>query len=279
MNKSYLDHSFSPDDPALMSVIDDLPLWAAPFGLKLLETVRLKHDIKVIDVGCGLGFPTVEIAQRLGQTSSVIGLDLWEVALNRARKKLNVYSIGNAEVILGNAESMPFEDQLFDLVLSNNGLSNVENLPVALQECHRVSKPGAQLVMTYNLEDTMVEFYDLFEAVLSGEGLTESVEKLKEHIHEKRNPLDEMKKLINITGFEIKSVVEDSFRMDFLDAAAMFDHNLIKYWFLPIWKEIVPGNRVERVFAAIERRLNEIAINRGKIELTVPYVTIDAIRQ
>jgi len=279
MKKSYLNHSFSSDDPELMSVIDDLPLWAAPFGLKLLDTVRLKPGLKVIDVGCGLGFPTVEIAQRLGQTSTVIGLDLWEVALNRARQKLDVYSINNADVILGTAESMPFGDQLFDVVLSNNGLSNVDNLPVALQECFRVSKPGTQFVLTYNLEDTMIEFYSVFETVLTAEGLTESIKKLQEHIHEKRKPLNEMKKLINIAGFGIKSVVEDSFRMDFLDAATMFDHNLIKYWFLPVWKEIVPEKHLQQVFTTLEHRLNEIVDNKGKISLTVPYVTIDATRQ
>lgn len=206
-------------------------------------------------------------------------MDLWEVALNRARQKLAVYSIGNADVVLGDAESIPFEDQLFDVVLSNNGLSNVNDLPRALRECYRVSKPGAQLVMTYNLEDTMIEFYDVFEAVLSGEGLTASGEKLKEHIHEKRKPLDEMKRLTTTAGFEIGNIEKDAFRMDFLDAATMFDHNLIKYWFLPIWKEIVPDQNVPQVFNRIEEGLEGIATRKGKISLTIPYVTIDANRQ
>jgi arsenite methyltransferase len=276
--KSYLHHSFSPDDPDLISVIDDLPLWAAPFGLKLLETVRLKPRITVIDVGCGLGFPTVEIAQRLGQSCTVVGLDLWEVALNRARQKLDVYAINNAAVILGNAEGMPFGDQVFDLVLSNNGLSNVDHLPQALHECSRVSKPGAQFVFTYNLENTMIEFYNIFEAVLSGKGLTDSVTELKEHIHEKRKPIEEMKRLFSSAGFEINNIAEDSFLLDFLDAAALFDHNLIKYWFLPIWKEIMPEQHMESVFGAIEEELDAVAARNGQIRLTVPYVTIDATR-
>ncbi len=107
----------------------------------------------------------------------------------------------------------------------------------------------------------------------------ESVEKLKEHIHEKRKPLNEMKQLINAAGFEVDSVEEDSFRMDFLDAATMFDHNLIKYWFIPIWKEIVPEQHMEQVFTKIGEGLDRIASSEGDISLTIPYVTIDATRQ
>jgi protein-L-isoaspartate O-methyltransferase len=55
--KNYLHHTFSIADKELIAVIDELPLWSAPFGMKLLETINLKKGITVLDVGCGLGFP------------------------------------------------------------------------------------------------------------------------------------------------------------------------------------------------------------------------------
>jgi len=53
--------------PAL--IYDDLSLWAAPFGLKLLDTARLRRGITVVDIGTGGGFPLIELAQRLDPSS------------------------------------------------------------------------------------------------------------------------------------------------------------------------------------------------------------------
>lgn len=277
--KSYLTHSFSPDDPDLISVIDELPLWAAPFGMKLFEFIEIKTNIMALDVGCGLGFPLLELAQRLGRSSKVYGIDPWEAVLGRVGHKLKVYSIQNVEIVLGKAESMPFEDHSFDLITSNNGITNVSDLPLSLAECYRVARPDSQFVMSYNLEETMIEFYTIFEAVLTEEGLPDSVEKLREHIIEKRKPLSHMKKLLSSTRFKIKEIDLDTFRLDFADAESLFHHSLIKYWFLPSWKKLVPGNRLEEVFSKIEHKLNDTVKRSGKISLTVPYATINAIRK
>ena len=45
--KKYLTHSFNNDDPSLISVIDELPLWSAPFGLKLLDKVKIKPNLNM----------------------------------------------------------------------------------------------------------------------------------------------------------------------------------------------------------------------------------------
>jgi SAM-dependent methyltransferase len=88
MMKDYLEHTFSSEDVELVSIIDELPLWSAPFGLQLLDTVELKPHINALDVGCGLGFPLIELAQRLGVSSKVYGIDPWKRALERAHVKI-----------------------------------------------------------------------------------------------------------------------------------------------------------------------------------------------
>ena len=273
--KKYLTHSFNTDDAELISVIDELPLWSAPFGLKLLDTIKLAHNINALDIGCGLGFPVIELAQRLGDTSKVFGIDPWEKATERTLFKIKKYGINNVEIIQGIAEELPFEDSFFDLIVSNNGINNVQNMELALSECARVSKPNAQFVITLNLEDTMIEFYQVFEKVLENNNLNSEIVKMKEQIYFKRKPLSEMKELITSIGFRIINIQHDKFYLRFVDGLTMFNHSLIKYWFLDGWKSILDGVHLEKIFNEVETELNDIAKEKGEILLTVPFVTID----
>jgi len=225
--KDYLNHSFNPDDPDLISVIDELPLWSAPFGLSLLDTINLKPNINALDVGCGLGFPLIELSQRLGNTCKVYGIDPWEAAIERINLKIKTYDLKNVSVIKGVAEELPFDDNFLNLIVSNNGINNVEDLQKSLNECSRISKTGAQFTMTLNLEDTMIEFYSRLEEILIKNKLDEEVKKMKDQIYSKRKPLDEIKNSSCEAGFEIKSIKNDSFKLRFLDGATMFNHPLI----------------------------------------------------
>ena len=110
---------------------------------------------------------------------------------------LKIYDIQNVEVVNCFAESMPFEEKFFDLILSNNGINNVEDMKRTLEECYRVCKPNAQLTFTLNLEDTMIEFYDVFQEVLEENNLVETILKMKAHIYSKRKPLKEIKTLLS----------------------------------------------------------------------------------
>lgn len=273
--KNYLHHSFSIDDFNLVSIIDDIPLWSAPFGLRLLDTIELKPNSKILDVGCGLGFPLVEIAQRLGNSCILFGVDPWGRALERVHLKLKTSQIKNAFPIKSVAEKLPFANNLFDLVVSNNGINNVDNLEQTLNECYRVSKSNAQFAVTLNLEETMIEFYNVFENVLKSNGLHDEIIKMKNHIYSKRKPLEEIKLLLTRAGFKVKTIYHDNFKMKFLNAKTMFNHSLIKYWFLDGWKSVVKPKDLEAIFEQIENTIDRIAITNGEFCLTIPFVTID----
>ncbi|MFQ6084439.1 MAG: class I SAM-dependent methyltransferase, partial [Candidatus Aminicenantia bacterium] len=112
--QTFLKTQYDLNDPNIVSVIDDLPLWSAPFGLKLLDVVKLRKNINVLDIGSGNGFPIIELSQRLGKTCKVYGIDPWKEAVNRIKLKIKMWNIDNVEIIEGKAEEMPFEDKYFD---------------------------------------------------------------------------------------------------------------------------------------------------------------------
>jgi len=62
---NYLKTNYDLNNAETVSVVDELPLWSAPFGLRLLDKIKYKKNITAFDIGSGLGFPLLEVAMRL----------------------------------------------------------------------------------------------------------------------------------------------------------------------------------------------------------------------
>lgn len=250
-------HDF--DSPSFIDAFDELPLWSAAFGQLLLEHVPLREGTVALDVGCGTGFPLLELAQRLGPGSVVHGLDPWHAALRRAERKRRQAQVANAALRLGDAAAMPFRSDSFDLVVSNLGVNNFSDARAALRECRRVLRPAGVLALTTNLVGHMHELYDVFAEVV------EDRAKLDAHIHH-RATIESLHTLLGDAGFTITHVIEDAFVMRYANAAALFRHDFIRFGFLPAWEEVVARDK----FAEVERRLN------GPLTLTIPRAYIEA---
>jgi arsenite methyltransferase len=272
----YLKTNYDLNDVELVSVIDELPLWSAPFGLRLLEKIKYKKNITALDIGSGFGFPLLEVAMRLGNSCKVYGIDPWEAAVQRIKTKINIYRITNTEIRTGVAEKILLPDNSVDLIFSNNGLNNVGDLDVVLNECSRISKIDSQLIFTFNTEKTMIEFYSVLEDVLHEKGLSNEIDLMKNHIYKKRKPPEMYVRLLTDRGYEVKDVSKHEFEYCFVDGSTMFNHFLIKLAFIESWKEIIPEGRQNEIFAEIEKRLNRLAENEGVFKLSVPYVLINA---
>jgi SAM-dependent methyltransferase len=93
--------------PDTVAAFDELPLWCAMAGLFLLEHLPLPRGAAALDVGCGTGFPLLELAQRLGPPAVVHGLDPWGAALARARFKAGVIGVANVTLTRGDGTAMP----------------------------------------------------------------------------------------------------------------------------------------------------------------------------
>jgi len=274
----YLNSSFDLDNPELVSALDEIHLWSAPFGLKLLDTIRMKKNIQALDIGFGTGFPILEVALRLGSTCKVYGIDPWKPAIERAAFKMNQFGIRNVELIEGEAENIPLPDNSIDLIISNNGINNVEDINKVFSECKRIAKPGAQIVASVNLEDTMIEFYEVFKKVIEEIEPLEGKKKIDDHIYSKRKPLSEIERLFESNGFKINNIIDDEFKFRYVDGSTMLNHYFIRLAFMDSWKEIVPEDQQTEVFVKIEDKLNQIAKDKACLELLVPFVTIDAKR-
>ena len=272
--KKYLENKI--DEAANFHVADELPFWSAPFGIELLEAVEYRTGITALDIGFGTGFPLTELAMRLGEKSVVYGIEPWEPAIARARQKVEAFGIKNIRIIQGMAEEMPMENGSVDLIVSNNGLNNVSDLDRVLSECSRVIRSGGQFVITVNLDGTMIEFYREFAQVLTEMKMHRELERMHEHIRAKRRPLKEILSKLEANRFSIKDLKEKQFNYRFASGTAMLNHFFMRMAFLDSWINILPEEKVEMVFEELEQGLNGLAHRLGSLQLSIPYVLIDA---
>lgn len=274
----YLRDQFNLDDKNFVSSLDELSFWAAPFGIKLLETIPLKVS-NVLDIGCGTGFPLLEIAMRLGNSSHVTGIDPWKAGLDRIRDRISHYGITNISLIEGFAENMPLPSEHFDLLVSNNGINNVQDIPKTFAECNRVAKKGAYFLWTMNTEDSFKPFYEAFKALALEKNMPDLVAKINEHIHQKRRPVKEMTDMLAIAGFQVESIDNSSFAYRFANASSMFRHTFIKLAFLESWKNLLPASKWIEIFPELENRLNALSETEGELKMEIPFVVFNCRKQ
>jgi len=266
--------TFDPDftSPQLLTAYDELPLWSAMFGLLLLEEVPLARMTNVLDVGCGTGFPLIELAERLGARAQVHGIDPWTGSLKRAAEKVAIRGTTNVTLHEGSAAAMPFADATFDLIVSNLGVNNFDDRAAAIRECRRVARNGATLALTTNLQGHMHELYAVFADVLHDDH--ESLHRLRAHV-EHRATVADVRELLENGGFTVTRVVEREGTMRFADGSALLNHYFIKLGFLDGWKKVVPGNERD-VFARLRDALDDLAARNGELRLTVPMAYVEA---
>lgn len=254
---------------------DECSLWSARFGLPLLDRAVLRPGMTVLDVGAGTGFMTIELAQRCGTGTTVIAVDPWQSAMKRLARKVAYLGLQNVVMRTESIEAIDLPDESVDMIVSNLGVNNFADPQAALRTCGRLAKPGAALLLTANLVGHMAEFYDVFRGVLKELGFSQHLAALEAHIQH-RATVDTLTSMLESAGFELVEVATSSFRERFADGTSLLRHYFVRLGFMPGWRSVVPPEIAPTIFAAIEERLNALALRGGPLELTIPAACIQA---
>lgn len=107
-----------------------------------------------LDVCCGTGDFSFELARKVGSQGHVVGVDFSLPMVSIAKRKAEKFGFSNLDFMCGNACKLPFEDNSFDCATVGFGLRNVADLHIAVSEMARVVKPGGTIV---NLEISKVK--------------------------------------------------------------------------------------------------------------------------
>ena len=259
----------------LAEIYDETSFWSARFGALLFDHLEIHRGVRGLDVGCGTGFPLIELAHVHGTSSHFTGIDIWADALERARVKLELHGLTNVDLIEADVASMPFPDAQFDLVVSNIGINNFPDARAALRECRRVAKTGARLILTTNVQGHFGALYAMLDAILSQHGLEPARDALRreqQHRHSKHA----IANLLVDCGFTVSRCFEQSFPIRFVDGSTMLRHSLVK-WFLDGWRQAIGADNEREVFNTLEAQVNAAAERNGCVEMTVPMLYLEGI--
>ncbi|TWO33504.1 bifunctional demethylmenaquinone methyltransferase/2-methoxy-6-polyprenyl-1,4-benzoquinol methylase UbiE [Seonamhaeicola sediminis] len=113
---------------------------------KVVKLVNGTNPESILDIATGTGDLAINLAQT--KASRIIGLDISSGMLEIGKAKVSSKSLDNRiEMVLGDSENMPFDDNTFDAITVAFGIRNFENLEKGLKEILRVLKPNGTFVI------------------------------------------------------------------------------------------------------------------------------------
>lgn len=247
-----------------------VPAIGAPVAEDLIAIADLQPGERVVDVACGTGVVTRLAAEHVGATGSVTGLDINPGMLSVARSATPTdMSIDWQEA---DAESLPFPDSVFDVVLCQMGLQFVPSKLTALREMRRILKSGGRALISVPgpKPPLFAVMTDALARHLSPEAA--SFADLVFSMHD----VDEIKELIRSAGFRNVDVEAKSKSLR-LPAPADFLWQYINS--TPLAEPAAQASETKR--AALERevcdRWQEFIVN-GSLSLQVGMTTATALK-
>lgn len=137
------------------------------------EYAQIKAGDTVVDLGSGAGNDCFVARAFVGEAGNVIGVDMTEAMIAKARENNNKLGFSNVEFRLGDIENMPVEADSVDVVISNCVLNLVPDKDKAFAEIFRILKPGGHLsvsdvVLRGSLPEKIQHAAEMYAGCVSG---------------------------------------------------------------------------------------------------------------
>ena len=147
---------------------------------------NIKEGDTVLDLGSGAGFDCFLASRKVGKIGKVIGLDMTEEMIAKARILAKEHGYSNVEFRLGDIEKMPLDDNSINVIISNCVINLAPDKSKVFKEAYRVLKSGGKMyvsdiVLLGKLTDEQLNDEDLLSGCVAGALLKQDyIEKIKQ---------------------------------------------------------------------------------------------------
>ena len=131
----------------------------APIGEAAMERAGIAPGAWVVDIGCGCGGTTIELALRVGREGRVLGIDVSKPMLARARQRSS--RMANVALVEADATAHPFEAGRYDLLFSRLGVMFFADPPKAFGNLRTALKPGGRLAFACFRDPKLNPFFTM----------------------------------------------------------------------------------------------------------------------
>lgn len=129
--------------PTWVDMVDPLDRQLAPLGRAAMHALALQPGEAVLDVGCGAGATTLELAAKVGATGRATGVDISRPLLETARRRSE--RLPNVEFLEADGQSHPFPIASYDALFSRFGVMFFAEPTAAFANLRRALKPGGRM--------------------------------------------------------------------------------------------------------------------------------------
>lgn len=109
---------------------------------------KIKEGDIVLDLGSGAGIDAILASRKVGKNGKVIGVDMTEEMISKAKENAKKQGVNNVEFLLGEIENLPLKDNSVDTIITNCVINLTPDKTKTFKEAYRVLKHGGKIYLS-----------------------------------------------------------------------------------------------------------------------------------